>query len=419
MIALAETPLTRSRLATGAAIAMALLLVLLGWRVMATGWAAHLANATPEAALKWQPGQPDAALLIAEKSLREQPQASARLARAAITAAPLDARGYRLLAQSTLASGRNDEAARLYAIAAARGPRDLPSQAWLVSRELAGGNYPDALARMDLMLRVEPEVSTQLFPVLLAMAMHAPLQPTLSKLLQTVPPWRSSFVPYAIAQAPDSANVFGLIENLRHSPTGLSAQESGGWIDRLAHDHRWGSAYLVWVSTLPDVAHAHIGNVYNGSFEQEPSLQGFDWRFERIAGARIARAPVAGTDGQLALQVAFEDRRVPFQHVRQLLALGPGAYRFSGRTRLDQLSSERGLVWTLTCAEDGRVLGETEPFSGQQDWRAFQLLFTVPDVNCGGQWLTLRLPARIASEQRISGTAWFDSLQIERTPTQP
>ena len=49
---------------------------------------------------------------------------------------------------------------------------------------------------------------------------------------------------------------------------------------------------------------------------------------------------------RLALRVAFEDRRVPFAHVRQLLALGPGRYTLSGRARPDNLRTDRGLVWT-------------------------------------------------------------------------
>ena len=41
--------------------------------------------------------------------------------------------------------------------------------------------------------------------------------------------------------------------------------------------------------------------------------------------------------------------------------------------------------------------------------------FEVP-AGCEGQWLTLRLPARIPAEQRIGGRAWFDDLKIGRLP---
>ena len=102
-----------------------------------------------------------------------------------------------------------------------------------------------------------------------------------------------------------------------------------------------------------------------------------------------------------------------FKHVRQLLALPPGKYHLSGRVRLDDLRSERGLVWTLTCTEGGRVLAETEPMSGHRGWSPFGLDLVVPEQACGGQWLTLRIPARIPAEQLIGGAAWFDDLQIQ------
>jgi hypothetical protein len=124
---------------------------------------------------------------------------------------------------------------------------------------------------------------------------------------------------------------------------------------------------------------------------------------------------VTGSQGGLALRVEFEDRRVAFRHVRQLLALVPGTYRLEGRVRWDDLRGERGLVWTLTCAENGRVIAETDPVTGRRDWRTFEQDLVVPAENCGGQWLTLRVPARIAAEQRLGGVAWFDDLSIQAT----
>ena len=194
----------------------------------------------------------------------------------------------------------------------------------------------------------------------------------------------------------------------------LTRNELDGWLDRLIAEHRWGPAYLTWVASLDPAQRDSIGNVFNGSFETEPLPMGFDWRFGRAPGARISREQVTGASGSLALHVAFEDRRIPFQDVRQLLALAPGGYRFSGRSRLDQLRTERGLIWRLTCAEDNRVIAETEPFAGNHGWRAFEQSVTVPADNCGAQWLTLLLPARIPAEQRIGGAAWFDALEMER-----
>lgn len=383
-------------ISSGAALALAALLVLASWRVVL--------HTDPD----FKP---------AEKALHSgaKPSVTDPMARAAVRARPLDGRAYRVLAQSAEKQGLGLEAARrLYAVAAARSPRDLESQAWLVNLALKRGHYNQALARLDQMLRVQPETMPKLYPALEGLATARSAQSGVSILLQTSPPWRTNFLENLIRLVADSSSIFGLMEQLRHSPTGLTPTELATWLDRLVRDGRWGAAYLTWIESLEAGSRARIGNVFNGSFEREPSGVGFDWRFDPVPGARIERTQVTGAEGQLALQVAFEDQRVPFQHVRQLLVLAPGQYQFSGRSRLDQLRSERGLVWTLTCAEDGRTIAETQPFSGNHGWREFELTTSVPAEKCGGQWLTLRLPARIPAEQRIGGTAWFDGLRMER-----
>ena len=189
------------------------------------------------------------------------------------------------------------------------------------------------------------------------------------------------------------------------------------WLERLIHDRQWGSAYLTWVAQLPSEKQATIGNVFNGGFDWEPSNNGFGWRFERVAGARIDRAETAGASNTYALRVAFEDQRVPFRNVRQLTALQAGSYRLDGRVRLDSLRTERGLVWSVRCAESGKELARSEPFAGNSPWRPFDVRFEVPTDNCGGQWLELQLPARIPAEQRIGGLVWFDDLKISRVAT--
>ncbi len=70
-------------------------------------------------------------------------------------------------------------------------------------------------------------------------------------------------------------------------------------------------------------------------------------------------------------------------------------------------------MWTVACAEGGDVLAQTEPFNGRRDWSDFAVEFEVSAQKCGGQWLTLQLPARIAAEQRIGGVAWFDDMRIK------
>jgi hypothetical protein len=85
-----------------------------------------------------------------------------------------------------------------------------------------------------------------------------------------------------------------------------------------------------------------------------------------------------------------------------------------------ELENERGLIWRIACAEEKQqVLGETPPIKGSSDWRAFDVAFAVPHYACRAQWLTLMVDARVALEQQISGSAWFDDLAVERVEAAP
>jgi tetratricopeptide (TPR) repeat protein len=397
-------------------LALAVLCLLwIAWRILTLGMAQYLSRSDPAAALAWRSGHAEALLqeLDLESAQHRYSAVQRQNARAAIHAAPLDGRGYRMLANQAELRGDLPMAMSVYSIAARRGPRELPTLGRLIQYQLKQGNRAQALAYIDQVLRVEPETAPQMFPVVASILSQDPGD--VAKLLLQQPPWRSAFLVQLVRHAQESPALPRLFDLLRRSPGGLSPLELSAWLDRLIKNDQWGPAYLSWVESLSPDASKRIGNVYNGGFELEPSQLGFDWRFSRVPGARISLSQVTGAGGQFALRVDFEDRRIPFRHVRQLLALVPGTYQIRGRVRTDDLRGERGLVWTLTCAEDGRVIGETDPVTGRHVWQSFERDFAVPVEKCGGQWLTLRVPARIPAEQRLGGTAWFDDLSIQAT----
>jgi len=408
-----NAPAERSYRRIVVGLGLTLLLAFVAWRVLSLGLADHLSRQNPDAALVWRGTHPEAQLRRLEQGVEVAPNKENDAARSAIRSAPLDGRGYRMLAQQAELRGKLPIAAALYSLAATRSPRDLPSQRWLTKYALVHGDHASALRHIDQMLRMQPELHQFLFNLLVALAVQPEAQDNVTDLLLRQPPWRPAFMSRLIDRSPDGVMLFRLMERLRRSPEGLADAELTSWIDRLVRDRQWGAAYLIWAQSLSPDAGQRIGNVFNGSFEREPSNSGFDWRVVPIPGAQVSRVQVTGADSQLALRIAFEDRRVPFQNVRQLLSLAPGSYRLEGRVRLDDLRSERGLVWTLTCAEDKRPIAETEPISGRRSWGGFLLDFAVPATDCGGQWLTLRIPARIPAERRVGGVAWFDDLKIQ------
>jgi hypothetical protein len=140
----------------------------------------------------------------------------------------------------------------------------------------------------------------------------------------------------------------------------------------------------------------------------------FDWRIDRVRGADT-EVSETGSDGNLALRLKFHGIRVPYRHASQILLLPAGQYRLSGQVRAFSLKNERGMQWTISCADDRKVLAATERVSGSQPWSDFEVIFVVPGpASCRAQNLRLELAARIEAEQQISGEIWYDGLQIVR-----
>lgn len=392
------------------------LLALLGWRALSLGMADHYAENQPARALSWRSDHPEALVRRAEQLVRRKESAdeAAELARRAVRANPLDGRPHRILGQLAAADGKRDAAAEHFLHAARLSPRDVATQGWLVDYHLARNEYPEGMQSLDRLMRGQPGLARRLTPALVALAEQPKAHPALAAKLAEQPPWRAGVMAVLIRQTPNTDLLSLLVDRVRQTPDGLSKQELTAWVDRLGKEGRWGAAYLTWVNQLPKERLERLGNVYNGSFEWEPGQGGFDWRFGKVAGARIERLPEPGASGERALRVAFEDRRVPFSHVSQLMALAPGRYRLTGQTKIENLRSERGLVWSINCVTSGARLGDSQPIRGQSAWRPFSLEFEIPSQDCGGQWVTLRLPARIPAEQRIGGAVWFDDIRVRR-----
>src|SRR6478735_3998604 len=99
---------------------LAIALLLVAWRVFTLGLANSFAKSNrPAAALAWRPEHAEALLKRAESRQRGgQGQQAQALAHAAIAAAPLDGRGYRVLALEADKTGDQAQAKALHVIAA-------------------------------------------------------------------------------------------------------------------------------------------------------------------------------------------------------------------------------------------------------------------------------------------------------------
>ncbi len=385
----------------------------LAWLVMARGYADYLARVLPQRALALNAGQPEALLVQAETALRAQRLDEAeQLARSALRSAPLSGPALRVLGAVAEARGDQGRAHALIAMGVAVTPRDTAGQFWLAINALADQDLDGCLQRLDRLLRVEPEIEADAFPILATIAVSPAGVRAMAQTLAPDPSWRRQFLGQLIQQAPAAVDVLRLFREIRAAGGAVHEAETDQMMRRLMAANDWKRLRRL-LQTLPAATGA-IAGLSNGGFDGEGRSPVLDWELDRVAGADVLVADDPMQPGNRALQLVFHDRRVPFRHVSRWLLLSPGNYRLSGRVRLVDLQAAQGLMWTLSCAEENLTIGTSERLAGNSDWREFSMVFKVPSENCGGQRLLLALDARIAAEQQISGEAWFDDLKVER-----
>jgi hypothetical protein len=397
---------------------MLTLLCLLGWRIIAHGVADVLIRDDPKSALYWEPGNPAALMALIRNQLLSAAdptkaraiadEAAALLARDPLADGALSVHG---LALDRL--GDTARAEKALTVAAAHMPTDLLSHAWLYEKAIKSGNGLLALSELDFLLRGRPDLAERVGPSVASLLIARDAEPDARfvRLLGSSPPWRANLMVYFSNKLPVTA-LMRLFARLKETSGPPTRDEMSTYIERLVREGDYEIAYFAFVNFLPKDRLASLGLLYNNRFQYPPTDLPFDWQ---IFSAPGVSAQVAADENKPAIKVDFYGARIAFAHVRHLLALPPGDFVFSGVARSEDLQTERGLRWRVYCVTDPQgALATTEFLNKTAPPRPFRAEFTVPAEGCGVQGLVLELPARIASETEISGTAAFSNLLIDK-----
>jgi hypothetical protein len=396
------------------------------------GGGALVANAQPEAPVSLGLPQSTALLHLAEKQLAPPdfyangdapveeitPAMRASVAWAtatkALQAEPLNARALRLLGEAADLRGAEDDAARLMYAAVHYSLRETRANVWLANYALKRKDFAEALARIDAIVRTDPNARAAVLPELLRLAMTPEATDTMVGLLASNPSWRPWLLEAMPARVGNAGALSDLYLKLMATRPPLSNAELKPYLDELVRQNRIEQAYYLWLQTLPEQRLSQLGFLYNGDFGLRPTNLPFDWVIDPIPSVTIRIAVPAGGDGR-ALFVEFVQKRVPFRNVKQMTLLPPGRYRLSGRYKAIDLANRRGMTWRIYCAEQSALLAETARVSGTTlDWQAFETAFEVPRSGCRAQWLRLELAARVEVEQEVSGAIWYASMDIHK-----
>jgi tetratricopeptide (TPR) repeat protein len=394
-----------------------LFLTALAWRVLSLGMADAKLRSEPEQALQWRSKHSTALFLLAQEQAKDpaKHQEAKKNALAALQAYPLEGKAYRVLGQIAEAEKNSELAFDLFQKAVRYSPRDLESHLWLMNYSLRKEKSDAAVQHLDSLLRMQIDLLPPLMPTIGGLAVRPESQPALIRVLMKNPAWRTPALNTLMAEKGAAEKYAFFFNRLSKTGKGLNESEQKAWLNALNQNQQWSLAYLNWATQLPAARQLALGNLFNGDFEHEPLDTEFDWQFGNVPGASIELAAREGMTGQKALRVYFDDRRVPFSHLKQTLVLPPGSYRLSGRGFADDLRTDLGLVWSVQCLGTGIPLASSEPWKGRSpQWQPLSMEFAVPADQCSAQSLSLKLPARVPSEQVIAGSIWFDDLRVQK-----
>jgi hypothetical protein len=415
------------------AMLFAALATILLWEVTSRTFTAYLATAAPEQALAVRPHQSTAVLNLADQKLGElngtvetvagarpsesDPEANRQIrawAEQALFDDPINARALRILGQLADRSRDETRAWQFMQTSVRYSMNESFAVAWLVDKSFEKKDYDDTLKYADVLLRTRPQLISYIMPTLVQIAENKDTGSGLRRLLSDNPPWRAQFFDALPSSVSDARTPLELLLAMKDSPYPPATEDLRGYLNFLIGRKFYALAYYAWLQFLPAEQLNSLGPLFNGSFETAPSGLPFDWVIAPGAGVTIDIAPAPGREESRALVVAFEQGRVEFRGVTQLIMLAPGRYQFNGRYT-GELSGQRGLKWRIACA-GGAMIGESGMVAGRTaTWRDIEFGFAVPTSDCPAQYLRLDLDARMSSEQFASGTLWFDDLRIARS----
>ncbi len=328
---------------------------------------------------------------------------------------PLNARALRILAQVAEHGSDVGQTEALMQGAAQRSPQESLAIFWVMRQKYRDRDYAEAIRYADILLRTRPQLSGHVFPMLGRIAEIPVAKGQLKNVLAKAPPWRAQFFDTLSRNVTDARTPLELLLSLRDTATPPTDAERQAYLQALIEHKLYELAYYSWLQFLPPDQLANAGRLFNGSFEVPPSGLPFDWVFKKAPGVNVKFSPRPDREREQALLIEFGPGRVDFgSGLSELVLLPPGNYRLEGKYKAD-LVSQRGLQWSVRCADATELIGVSTTMNGSSPtWQDIDLTFAVPDGDCPAQYVTLALDARSASEQFVSGAAWYDELNIVR-----
>ena len=309
--------------------------------------------------------------------------------------------------------GESEKSNAIALRAANRSFRDVGAQTIAINLSIAKKDYQDAIIRIDGMLRSRPNFSNDYFPLLFGILSDRNGLVATAKLLSSEPPWRNGFMAFATQQLDQKKIVYDVLTELRTMKAEVLPAELRSFIFQLFNVKDYETAYFVWLDFLSPAELSKVNAIYDGGFGLVYRNLEYGWNLYPTKNSEIGTKPKDSIGTDLALNLTFSSLRGDFPRVYQYLRLEPGSYNFKGTKKAELIETPSGIRWRIECVESASRLGESSIVSKNETWNSFEFGFEVPPENCATQKLQLNWASQAVLDRVISGTVWFDDLEID------
>ena len=307
--------------------------------------------------------------------------------------------------------GNREEIARWTTVMANRTLRDAPVQLAAIQYALARNDYAEVFHRYDALIRTQLNARPQLYAAIDQILAAPAAQDEFAKTLGSDPPWRTEFLNDALRGRLPAESSYRLLTLLKVTPNPPQQGELAELINRLLSEKMDDTAYFVWLDFLSDAELKKAHALFDGGFDLPPRNLFFDWTMNQQSGAEAQITERAVGSSDHVLRVQFTSFRGFYGNVQQFTRLTPGSYVLRGQEKAEDMHAAAGLSWILWC-RNNTELGRSKPMSVETDWSEFQFSFVIPAVGCSTQFLRLESASRLAADQNVSGTLYFDDMAI-------
>lgn len=155
--------------------------------------------------------------------------------------------------------------------------------------------------------------------------------------------------------------------------------------------------------------------VFNGGFEYELTGGALDWRLEAFNGVTVARDADVSYEGHFSLRTEFLGNDNPdFHHLRQLVTVPPGRYRFEAQVKTLRITSDEGVGFTIRADRETNPLSvDTVALTGTNEWTRLEVEVDVP-AGTGAVQIALQRRRSLRIDSQLTGTAWIDAVRLTR-----